>query len=254
MRAWVLSGAAARGAYQAGVMSILKAPDFIVGTSVGALNGAAFAHQGAAGLLKLWYGIKSRTDVFGNRWNPFGLWKESIWTSDPLKSLIDKNINGNPLMPWYAAYTDLNGECLSYGTTKDALLASASLPVIAPPVHGHLVDGGVMENAPLRYAIDLGATDITVITGRNIHQAVRQKFDPKNIIDIAMQSMDCMCAEVMRNDLVDAYRKNNDPSKTQLSIQVIQPPQDFNMGSLEFEPKAIRAAIKLGIDWAAHNK
>jgi NTE family protein len=200
MRAWVLAGAAARGAYQAGVMSTLKAPDVIVGTSVGALNGAAYAHVGAGGLLKLWAGIKSRTDVFGNRWNPFGMWTESIWTSDPLRKLIDKTITGKPAMPWYAAYTDLNGECLSYGTTKEALLASASLPVIAPPVHGHLVDGGVMENAPLRYAIDLGADEIVVITGRNIHQSVRSKFDPKNIIDIAMQSMDCMCAEIMRND------------------------------------------------------
>lgn len=254
MRAWVLSGAAARGAYQAGVMSTLKAPDLIVGTSVGALNGAAYSHVGAGGLLKLWAGIKSRSDVFGNRWNPFGMWKESIWTSDPLKKLIDKTIKGNATIPWYAAYTDLNGECITYGTTKDALLASASLPVLAPPVHGHLVDGGVMENAPLRYAIDLGADDIVVITGRNLNPYYRPKFDPSSIVDIAIQSMDCMSQEIMRNDVIDCQRKNNDPSKRQIAIQVIQPPDDFGMGSLEFEPKAIRDAIALGVQWAKHNK
>lgn len=252
--AWVIAGASAKGAYQAGVLSTLPPPDFAVGTSVGALNAAGYSHAGPAGLLRLWRNIRSRGDIFANRLNPFGIWKESIWSSDPLRVLIDETVKGKPSFPWFATYVDLSSTSIVYGTTKEALLASASLPVVVPPVRGHLVDGGVMENAPLRFAIDKGADEIIVILGRNLYPKLDQNRPrPKNIIEVCWESMECMCAEVMRNDVIAANKKNLDPEKRMVSIRVIQPPADWSMGSLDFVPEKIDAAIRLGQRWDTHN-
>jgi len=72
--AFVLSGGAALGATQVGMLLALSEagiqPDLIVGTSVGAVNGCWIAgrpdRDGIADLVRLWQGL-SRDDVFPTR-------------------------------------------------------------------------------------------------------------------------------------------------------------------------------------------
>ena len=63
MKALVLTGGGAKGAWQAGVMKALhergERYDMIVGTSVGAINGAGYSFGGVDRLISLWTGITS---------------------------------------------------------------------------------------------------------------------------------------------------------------------------------------------------
>ena len=54
----------------------------------------------------------------------------------------------------------------TYGPAVDAVLASAAMPAIFPPVEidgERYIDGGVVDNVPIQRAIDAGATRIVVL-------------------------------------------------------------------------------------------
>jgi NTE family protein len=56
---------------------------------------------------------------------------------------------------------------LSEGPLVDALLASAAIPGVFPPVAWGdrlLIDGGVIDNTPTSHALDLGADEIYVLS------------------------------------------------------------------------------------------
>jgi NTE family protein len=55
---------------------------------------------------------------------------------------------------------------LSSGPVVDAVMASAAIPGVLPPVawrEGELMDGGVAKNTPISHAIALGASEIYVL-------------------------------------------------------------------------------------------
>jgi NTE family protein len=60
----------------------------------------------------------------------------------------------------------LSGGAVSRGPLADAVLASAAIPGVLPPVERDgrvLVDGGVVNNTPISHAIALGAREIYVL-------------------------------------------------------------------------------------------
>ncbi|MEO8966672.1 MAG: patatin-like phospholipase family protein [Solirubrobacteraceae bacterium] len=62
----------------------------------------------------------------------------------------------------------LTGEelLLSKGPALDAVLASAAIPAVLPPVQWEgreLIDGGVANNTPISHAVALGAREIYVL-------------------------------------------------------------------------------------------
>ncbi len=62
--------------------------------------------------------------------------------------------------------TDGQERWFTYGSAMDAVLASTAVPAIFPPVEidgERFIDGGVVNNVPLRRAIDAGATRIVVL-------------------------------------------------------------------------------------------
>ena len=62
--------------------------------------------------------------------------------------------------------TDGRERWFTYGPAADAVLASAAMPAIFPPVEidgERFIDGGVVNNVPIRRAIDAGATRIVVL-------------------------------------------------------------------------------------------
>jgi NTE family protein len=72
-------------------------------------------------------------------------------------------------VPLHVIATDvLRGEevRLSEGPLLDAVMASAAIPGVLPPVDWHgreLIDGGVANNAPISQALDLGAEQVYVL-------------------------------------------------------------------------------------------
>lgn len=180
--AFVLSGGVALGAIQIGmIQAVAEAgirPDFLIGSSVGALN-AAFLGQGFTeprieGLAEIWRNL-TRGDVFGN----FGLGKlarllsQSMTLASPetLQRFIASHVpvSGEQLeIPVHVTATDyLSGETviLSGGDLRSNLLASSAIPFVFPPVmigERYLVDGSVTAHVPLLPAVTLGARTLVV--------------------------------------------------------------------------------------------
>jgi NTE family protein len=173
----VVGGGGVLGAAQVGVGYALEQrgfiPDLIIGTSVGALNGAiAAAHPGMAApwLDRVWTQLRRR-DVF-----PLGYpsSRVSVFADRGLRRLISRA--GLPprieqlAVPFTAVAMDLvtGGQALlDHGDLESALLASAAIPGILPPVvrEGRtLVDGGVIAYVPVRAAQQAGAASVVVLS------------------------------------------------------------------------------------------
>jgi len=151
----------------------------IVGTSVGALNGAWLAgHPEApmADLAKVWKGIH-RSDVFP--WDPrrgffaFAGRRRSLFDAHPLRSLIERHVSFDRLehaaVPLHVVAVEvLTGRevLMSEGPAVDAVLASAALPAVFDPVEIDGVaymDGGVGNNTPISHAVSLDVDQIWVL-------------------------------------------------------------------------------------------
>ncbi|TQM36929.1 patatin-like phospholipase family protein [Pseudonocardia cypriaca] len=172
----VVGGGGVFGAAQVGVGYALEqrgfVPDLIFGTSVGALNGAIVAaHPGTAAswLDHVWTRLRRR-DVF-----PLGYpsSRVSVFADHGLRRLIARA--GLPsrieqlAIPFSAVAMDLVSGAqvlLDHGDLESALLASAAIPGVLPPVlraGRMLVDGGVIAFVPVRAAHQAGAASVVVL-------------------------------------------------------------------------------------------
>jgi NTE family protein len=185
MVAFVLSGGASLGAIQVGMLRALYereiAPELIVGTSAGAVNGAYIASrpatvQTAEDLARIWKSLKT-FQVFPP--NPVTALmallgrRDNLIPNGGLKRLLSaylqfKRLEDAPI-PFHVIATDVRSghECrLSRGDARAAVLASAAIPGIYPAIRlggADLVDGGVSNNTPISDAAELGATKIYVL-------------------------------------------------------------------------------------------
>jgi NTE family protein len=190
--AFVLSGGASLGAAHAGMLRALFErgirPDLLVGTSAGAINATFVASHAptvatACELARVWRGL-GRGDVFPA--SPvtaclglFGLRDHAV-PSGPLRRTIRRHlaierIEDAPTALHIVAADAHTGEevLLSEGPALEAVMASAAIPGVFPPVRWgarHLIDGGVVNNTPISHAIALGADRVVVLpafgTGR----------------------------------------------------------------------------------------
>jgi NTE family protein len=181
--ALVLAGGGSLGAVQAGMLAALCAAseriDFVVGASVGAINAGYFAAEPTLGCARrleaIWRSI-TRHDVmpltFSNAMNVLRR-RGYLFDNKALRALLERHIPykllENAAIPVHIVATDvLTGEeaVLSQGPVIEAILASAAIPGIFPPVRiggRELVDGGIANNTPVSTAIHLGATRLIVL-------------------------------------------------------------------------------------------
>jgi len=201
--AFVLSGGANRGAAQAGMLAAMDeagvVPDLVVGSSVGAVNGAWVAGQGDLGELgDVWRSLR-RGAVFPTR--PVGgllgfLGRSDHLVSDSgLRHLLRTHLRFDRLedaaVPLHVVSTDvLSGEdvLLSNGDAVEAILASSAIPGVLPPVRIEgraLIDGGVVNNSPISHAVDLGADTVWVLaTG----YSCALDHPPRGALGVALQA------------------------------------------------------------------
>lgn len=180
--ALVLAGGGSFGAVQVGMLRALVAhglvPDLVVGSSVGAINGAHFAGApGADGVTQLetiWRGMR-RSEVFPIGWNGvLGLLRRGF-AVDPrgLRDLVERHLPYQAIeqavLPLHLVATDLlagGTVCLSNGPVVEAVLASCAIPAAFPPVRlgdRYLIDGAVASNTPISIAVELGAKRLIVL-------------------------------------------------------------------------------------------
>jgi NTE family protein len=182
--AFVLSGGSSLGAIQVGMLHALMEagvqPDFMIGTSVGAVNAAWLAGQpdveGAIKLAAIWSGLR-RQDIFPiNAWaGALGIFGRNnhVISNAGLRSVLERNLPYKRLeeakVPVHVITTDLRtgkAVVISSGPAVPALLASTAIPGVFPPVtigRRDLVDGGVANHTPIAAAIELGAQRVVVL-------------------------------------------------------------------------------------------
>ncbi len=181
--AFVFAGGGSLGAVEVGMMKAVVRqgiqPEFVVGSSVGAINAAYYAGDptpaGVDRLAEIWCGLK-RSQVFP--FSPGRLLKSLIaghgYCVDPapLADLLERHLPYRRLeearITCHIVATDiLTGleTRFSAGPAVPALLASTAIPGVFPPVRidgRFLVDGGVSNYTPVSSAIALGGRRLIV--------------------------------------------------------------------------------------------
>ena len=183
--AFVLTGGGSLGVVQAGMLAALHdhgiEPDLLVGTSAGALNAAHVAGPGVYGdrlasLAQLWQQARRR-DIFvpqPRRWLAATVGTvPSLFADTALRSLVERHLGYDRLedahIPVHLVATDLVtglATALTTGSVATAVLASAAVPGLLPPLRHQgrtLVDGGIGELDTVRHADAWGAQDIYLL-------------------------------------------------------------------------------------------
>ncbi len=201
MRALVLEGGGAKGAYHIGAWGALRERgetfDIVTGTSVGALNGALIAQGDYDVAYQLWSEITIEQVIKGDpqlleklvnlQVNPndyqklLSYLKEIIGQKgldiSPLESLLKKQVNEarlrqSPVRLGMVTVSLSEAKPLEMaideipdGMLHQYLLASSNLPVFQMNrLKGKLyIDGGFYDNLPVTLAKRMGATDFTTI-------------------------------------------------------------------------------------------
>lgn len=153
-------------------------PEVVVGTSVGALNGAwvALHPDEPDGLLKVWLGLDRLkvVDLAPHRLVQRLLRSRiSLSTNEIVPQLIARHLAGVSFeatkLPLGIVATNLSRgtkRLFRAGPLDEAILASTAIPGVFAPVEleGDLyVDGGVVASVDLASAVEMGATEIFAI-------------------------------------------------------------------------------------------
>ncbi len=206
--AFVLGGGGHRGAYEVGMLKALTEqgirPDVVLGTSIGAVNGAVIARtgdtDGAALLEQTWLDLNF-ADVF-----PGSLWSRArsalrqrtyLHANDQLrewlKSLLGDDAFDDLAVPFQcvaACIEDAAEQWFTSGSLIDAILASSAIPGLLPPVEiagQHFVDGGVVNSIPVSRAYELGATTIYVMHVGHVDDALEVPSAPWDVAVVAFE-------------------------------------------------------------------
>ncbi|MBS0532231.1 MAG: patatin-like phospholipase family protein [Proteobacteria bacterium] len=216
--AFVFAGGGSFGAIQVGMMQALAAhgvtADLVVGSSVGALNGAYYAGvptlDGVKRLADIWRGLR-REDVFpvSTRTLLTFLWRRDFLIShDGVRKLIDGHLPYRNLqdarLPVHIVTTNIvtgGSVVLSEGSAAEAIVASTSIPgAFAPVRHNglYLADGAISSNTPIKVALEKGATRLIILpTGF----ACAGEAPPKGAVANVLHAVTLLISRQMIDDL-----------------------------------------------------
>ena len=222
--AFVLGGGGHNGAYEVGMLRALFehgiSPDAVVGTSVGAMNGAAIAAKpsletvgklrdvwltlnedqifggsiltGAANL------VRTRTSLHSNR---------ALRTT--LEHLLPVKTFEECAVPFHCVAASIESAAerwFSEGPLVDAILASAAVPGVLPPVkigQEHFVDGGIVNSIPVSRAVELGAKEIYVLQVGRVETPL---VPPKTPVQVALVAFEIARRHRFARDLATLPR------------------------------------------------
>ena len=262
--AFVFAGGGSFGAVQVGMLQSLAAhgitADMVVGSSVGALNGAFYAGdptlEGVRRLAAIWRGLQ-RQDVFPLTWKTllgFVLRRDFLITHDGIRKLVDDHIPFRNLqdarLPVHFVTTDIiSGDSivLSEGSTAEAIVASTAIPGAFAPIRyrdHYLADGAISSNTPIRVAVKQGATRLIILpTGH----ACANQTPPVGALANALHALTLLIARQLVSEL-----ENLDPAIEYFVVPPLCPlvgsPYDFSRTSDHIE-----RATRTTDAWLAQN-
>lgn len=182
--AFVLGGGGVLGAHEVGMLRALAerdiVPDLVLGTSIGAVNGAFFAadptHRGVERLTELWrdssWSERSPAAMFrrlttlarsGTHLQSLDEMRERLAALLPVRRVEDLRV---PFQCVAASIERAAEHWFDSGPITDVVLASCAVPGVLPPVQingEHFIDGGIVNSIPVSRAVALGAHTIYVL-------------------------------------------------------------------------------------------
>ena len=184
--AFVLGGGGVLGAVEVGMLRALFergiTPDLVLGTSIGAINGALVARDPTPAVIDrltaLWRSASENSrEVYGDRRLRTVRRAVStgthIYSARPLKKRLveelgDVTFEELPVrFQVCAASIERAAEhWFDSGPVVDAVVASAAVPGLLPPARvgdEHYLDGGIVNSIPLGRAVQLGADRVFVL-------------------------------------------------------------------------------------------
>ncbi|WP_298255917.1 patatin-like phospholipase family protein [Bradyrhizobium sp.] len=262
--AFVFAGGGSFGAIQVGMLHSLVAngvsADMVVGSSVGAINGAYFAGtptlKGVLELETIWRGL-TRHDVFPITWRTLlgFIWRRDFLIShEGIRKLLEDHLPFRKLqdaqLPIHIVTTDIvSGESvvLSAGSAIEAIVASTSIPgAFAPvPYKGrYLADGAISANTPVKVAIEKGARRLIILpTG----YACASDKPPVGAVANALHALTLLIARQLVSDLEELP-----PDIEYFVVPPLCPllgsPYDFSLTS-----EHIERSIRSTDEWLAHH-
>ena len=222
-------------------MSAEITPDLLVATSAGALNAAFLASrpqtvETAAALGEVWRGLRRR-QVF-----PINLVtglvgflgvRDHLVPDGAMRKLIRRHIEHErleqmPLEVHVIAVDVITGEevRLSRGPALEAVMASAAIPGVLPPVTWEgreLMDGGVANNTPISHAVELGASEIYVLPTGN---ACALDEPPRGALAMALHALSLLTQRRLIDDI--------ETHKHSAKLIVLPPPCPLSIQPIDF--------------------
>ena len=181
--AFVLGGGGILGAHEVGMLRALAESsieaDVILGTSVGAINGALFASDptmdGVTRLSELWRD-SSMAELTGSLLRRISTFARSGTHLESLDRARARLVRALPVqrveelaVPFQCVAASIERAAEHWfdtGVLADVVLASCAVPGVLPPVRigdEHFIDGGIVNSVPVARAVALGARTIYVL-------------------------------------------------------------------------------------------
>ena len=207
--AFVLGGGGRWGAVEVGMIKALDevgiVPDLILGTSIGAFNGAVIAdypgREGVDRLTGFWEEVTG-TDLlqtgFFDRALRVATLKPALHDTSELRRLVEHAIHPEtriedlhtPFQCVAASIENFAEHWFDSGPLVDAVLASSAVPALFPPVEidgEHFYDGGLVDSVPLGRAVELGADLVYVLQVGRMESPLRP---PERLYEAALISFE----------------------------------------------------------------
>ncbi len=206
--AFVLGGGGVLGAHEVGMLRALAEssiePNLILGTSVGAINGAFFAAQptveGVYRLDQLWsdsnYSDVSASLMLrrittlartGTHLQSLSEARGRLASALPVKRVEQLEV---PFQCVAASIERAAEHWFDHGELADVVLASCAVPGILPPVQigdEHFIDGGIVNSIPVARAVALGAKTIYVLQVGRLEKPLQPPRRPWEVALVAFE-------------------------------------------------------------------
>jgi NTE family protein len=252
-------------------------PDAVYGVSVGSLNAAYFVNQ--LGLQAITGEPISFTQASEDLWDfwetritspeslskPFNIFQlglsalrkkfKGLVDTQPLRNLLTevlsiRNLHASPISLKIGAVNIIDGTMYYVDTSEehflDYLMASSAVPILMPVVkingetRRSFLDGGLRDVAPIKKAVDDGASHIVCISC-HLESIEGGHFDSGDLLALVDRVMDIAVNEILNADIKEVMISN-----TTIDIQSVRPPQPLTIDIQNFNKMDIRRMLELG--------
>ncbi|MGI9646230.1 MAG: patatin-like phospholipase family protein [Ilumatobacteraceae bacterium] len=204
--AFVLGGGGQLGAHEVGMLQALVErdvhADVVVGTSIGAVNGAVYAADPTADsvrrLAELWSsgGAKVFGESLGDSARLLAKSATYLFRNDRFRAMLVDTVPDTfeelrvPFECVAASIETSSARYLASGPLVDALMASSAVPGLFQPVEidgHHYLDGGLVNSIPLDRGIELGATELYVLQVGRVEEPLTVPSKPWEVAAVAFE-------------------------------------------------------------------